>query len=140
MGKRIDNTVCHCLKMRRSAESVIRFYDATLAPSGVTARQYSLLNAVFLNKKCSIRVLADATLLDRSTLSRSLKPLLKDGLIADKKVPGSRDCVLELTQKGLGVYRQAMGLWQEAQRRFEETLGPRRVEALEELLLSLQQF
>lgn len=140
MGKRIDNTVCHCLKMRRSAQSVVAFYDNILEPSGVTARQYSLLNAVFLNGGCNIGTLSEVTLLDRSTLSRSLKPLISAGLIDDKKPAGGRDSSLELSEKGDEVYRQAMGLWQEAQRLFEEKIGKDNVEALEEMLLLMQEL
>lgn len=140
MGKRIDNTVCHCLKLRRSAESVVRFYDGILAPSGVTARQYSLLNAVFLNSGCNIGVLSCATLLDRSTLSRSLKPLLAAGLIADKKPAGARDCSLELTEKGVDVYNRAAELWQTAQDRFEKKIGKEEVDALEKMLLLIQEL
>ena len=46
MGKRIDDTTCHCLKMRRSAWNVVSFYDRMLKPAGITVGQYSLLNVI----------------------------------------------------------------------------------------------
>ena len=82
MGRRIEawarestTRVCHCLKMRRSAENVIHFYDTILAPSGVTVRQYSLLNAIAEHRGCNVRALAEITLLDRSTLQEALSRL-----------------------------------------------------------------
>lgn len=138
MGKRIDNTTCHCLKMRRSAENVIRFYDQVLQPSGITVRQYSLLKNIGENEGCSVRILAELTDLDRSTLARSLKPLMKAGLIEDSKEIGTRDSKLLLTRDGKDTCAFAAGLWQQAQREFEERLGAGQVEKLEEILLGLQ--
>lgn len=138
MGKRIDNTVCHCLKMRRSAENVIHFYDTILAPSGVTVRQYSLLNVIAEHRGCNVRALAEITLLDRSTLARSLKPLIQSDYITDNKAAGTRDSVLELTEKGVSVCREAAALWEQAQRKFEEKLSEEQLAALEGALTLLQ--
>ena len=138
MGKPIDNTTCHCLKMRRSAGNVIDFYDRMLKPSGVTVRQYSLLYEISAHNGCSVSVLAKATELDRSTLARSLRPLMKQGFVADDKKPGSRDSRLELTELGREVEKRAGELWKEAQAAFERKLGADRVKALEDALLFLQ--
>lgn len=138
MGKRIDNTVCHCLKMRRSAENVIRFYDAILAPADVTSRQYSLLSAVQEHSGCSVRVLSEATLLDRSTLARSLKPLIESGYIVDKRQKGTRDRILELSEKGFSVCKKAAALWKVAQGQLEERLGKEQLTTLENILELLQ--
>lgn len=140
MGKRIDNTVCHCLKMRRSAENVIQFYDTILAPCGVTVRQYSLLSAIAEHKGCNVRVLSEATLLDRSTLARSLKPLMKLGYIKDHKAAGARDSVLELTEKGINVNKEASRLWEIAQCQLESKLGKEQLTALENILTLLQEL
>ncbi len=138
MSKRVDNTVCHCLKMRRSAENVIRFYDGILAPCGITVRQYSLLNAISEHSGCSVRVLSEATLLERSTLTRSLKPLIQDGYIKDNKAVGARDSVLDLTEKGNSVCKEASKLWESAQRQFEAKLGKEQLAAFEATLVLLQ--
>lgn len=138
MGKRIDNTECHCLKMRRSAENVIKFYDAVLEPSGITVRQYSLLSAISNHSGCNVRVLSEAALLDRSTLARSLKPLIKSGYIRDDKATGARDSVLVLTEKGESACKQASDLWKIAQHKFEEKLSDEQLTALEEALTVLQ--
>ena len=138
MGKRIDNTTCHCLKMRRSAENVIRFYDRRLQPAGITVRQYSLLKNIDEHKGCSVRVLADCTELDRSTLARSLKPLMKAGLLEDTKGIGTRDSKLMLTEEGKETYALATGLWRQAQDKFEEKLGKNQVTVLENILAELQ--
>lgn len=138
MGKRIDNTTCHCLKIRRSAGNVVSFYDQILRPCGITVRQYSLLYSISANDGCNVRELSEYTELDRSTLARSLKPLIKANLIADAKDAGARDSKLSLTEQGLQVCQEAAKLWEIAQRRFEEKLGPEQVKALEAALEILQ--
>ena len=138
MGKRIDNTICHCLKMRRSAENVIHCYDSVLAPSGVTVRQYSLLYQVLKHEGCNVSELAELAELDRSTLARSLRPLLNAGLIVNSKEPGARDSRLVLSEKGRQVCREAENLWNEAQRMYEERVGMGQVEILENILEALQ--
>lgn len=138
MGKPIHNTSCHCLKMRRSAENVVAFYDEMLKPSGITSRQFSLLYQLSLHKGCNVSELARATELDRSTLARSLKPLMKQGLIADEKGEGSRDSRLNLTEQGRKVTAEAETLWTQAQTKFEENVGHERLKALEDALLALQ--
>ena len=138
MGKRIDNTTCHCLKMRRSAGNVISFYDKVLLPSGVTVRQYSLLYSISEHDGCNVRELSEYTELDRSTLARSLKPLIKAGFIADAKDTGARDSKLSLTEQGRQVCQEAAKLWEIAQKRFEEKLGAEQVKILEDALEKLQ--
>lgn len=138
LSKRVDNTICHCLKIRRTAENVVNFYDAILAPSGVTVRQYSLLNAIFEHSGCNVRELSEATLLDRSTLARSLKPLIQSGYVKDNKAVGGRDSVLELTDQGIFVCRKAAGLWEVAQRQFESKFSEEQLTAFEGTLTLLQ--
>jgi DNA-binding MarR family transcriptional regulator len=138
MGKRIDNTTCHCLKMRLSAGNVIQFYDNILSPSGVTVRQYSLLNKIGENEGCSVRELSDATELDRSTLARSLKPLMKAGYVEDRKEKSARNSILYLTKEGLDTCKHASELWGEAQKEYEDKLGKDKVKELEGILELLQ--
>ena len=138
MRKRIDNTDCHCLIIRRSAENVIRFYDDVLAPSGITVRQQSLLHAISGHEGCNVRELSELTELDRSTLARSLKPLLSAGLIYDAKEKNARDSMLFLSEKGREVYDNAAKLWAEAQKQYEEKIGIEKIRTLEEILETLQ--
>ena len=138
MPKRVDDTTCHCLKMRRSAQNVVAFYDAAVAPAGVTVRQYSLLDAIARADGPSAATLAERCQLDRSTAVRSLRPLVSRGLVEDLREPGARDGRLALTAEGERVRAQAAVLWADAQRRFEERLGAERVRLLESILGDLQ--
>ena len=138
MPKPIENVACHCLQFRRSTANVIEFYDRKLAPSGVSIRQYSLLKAIGNNQGCNVRQLGEVTVLDRSTLARTLKPLIRQGLVINDKAPGARDSRLVLSPRGETVRQQAADLWAQAQTEFEQVLGTKRLAALEDALLALQ--
>lgn len=140
MAKTIDNTSCHCLKMRRSASNVIAFYDGKLKSTGITVRQYSLLYEIGRHEGCSVRILSDVTELDRSTLARSLKPLLLSGYIEDRKSERERNSKLYLTETGNLISKKAAKCWEEAQREFEEIVGKDRVKALEDILSTMQKL
>ena len=140
MAKTIDNTSCHCLKMRRSASNVIAFYDGKLKSTGITARQYSLLYQIGRQEGCSVRILSEATELDRSTLARSLKPLLSSGYIEDRKSEGERNSKLYLTEEGKLISKEAAKCWEEAQKEFEEIVGKDRVKVLEDILSTMQKL
>ena len=113
------------------------FYDRMLAPAGVTLCQFSLLRRIGENPRCSIRTLSERTGLDRSTLSRNLRPLLSEGLVEDGKKEGACNCVLMLSEVGMGVEHEARLLWEEAQKKYEELLGQEQVKQLEEILEKL---
>ena len=138
MSDFISNTTCHCLKIRRGAAKVVEFYDGILKPSGVTVRQYSLLHAINEHEGCNLRELSEVTELDRSTLTRSLKPLLSQELIINAKKDNQRDSRLILTAKGFRTLQEAAQLWQRAQSAFEEKIGAERLTLLEEILAAIQ--
>lgn len=135
-----QSTSCYCLKVRKASASVTKFYDHMLEPVGVTVRQYSLLLNISRRHSISIRELADITDLERSTLARNLKPLFHKELILDAKLPGARDCKLELTENGLKALAEAQALWQQAQNAVMEKLGAKGLEMLEYILHELEEL
>ena len=128
---------CYCLRMRKASLAVSAFYNRILAPSQVTSRQYFLLASIGRLGSCSVRELADAVELDRSTLSRSLKPLREQGMVADQKVGGAKSSRLELTDQGRAALSEALELWQKAQSSLAEQIGPEGLEALEKTFAAL---
>ncbi len=128
---------CYCLRMRKASLAVSAFYNRILAPSKVTSRQYFLLASIGRLGSCSVRELADAVELDRSTLSRSLKPLREQGMVADQKVGGAKSSRLELTDQVRAALSEALELWQKAQSSLAEQIGPEGLEALEKTFAAL---
>ena len=139
MNENVVNTAsCYCLKTRKASASITQFYNGILKPSGVTVRQFFLLQSISQAVFCSVRELSDITGLDRSTLARSLKPLYHQGLIIDNKDLGSRNSQLKLTQAGTITLKQAKQLWDKAQITFMQKIGKEGADALEKAFQALK--
>src|SRR6516162_1029131 len=91
---------CACTKTRASARSLTTAYDETLRPVGLRATQLAVLAAVAIDGSASITALAKLLSMDRSTLSRNLGPLEKDGLVKVGIEGWRRSRMLEITKKG----------------------------------------
>src|SRR5260221_732960 len=117
---------CACHRVRTAARAVTRAYDEALRPVGLQATQLSVLVAAAVNNALSITALAKFVGMDRSTLTRNLRPLEVDGLIAVGREGWRRSRTLEITRKGRSRLRDAMPLWENAQRALQKKLGDRR--------------
>ena len=78
----INPAACNSLALRQAARHVTQFYDQFLAPSGLRSTQYSILARLQRRGPMTINALAAALVMDRTTLSRNILPLQRDGLIA----------------------------------------------------------
>jgi DNA-binding MarR family transcriptional regulator len=116
---------CACHKVRMAARAVTRAYDETLRPTGLRASQLSVLVAVGTGEAPSIAALAQVLGMDRSTLTRNLGPLEKEGLVKVGLEGWRRSRSLEITKKGQSRLRETLPLWQKAQDMLKGRLGNR---------------
>lgn len=114
---------CACHKVRMAARAVTRAYDDALRPVGLRATQLVVLVAVAIDGAISIAALAKFMGMDRSTLTRNLGPLEKEGLVAVGLEGWHRSRTLEITKKGRSRLREAIPLWGRAQKALKEKLG-----------------
>jgi DNA-binding MarR family transcriptional regulator len=122
---------CACHKIRMAARAVTRAYDEALRPSGLRATQVALLAAVSVEGAMSISALAEWIGMDRSTLTRNLAPLEREGLLAVGDEGWRRSRTLDITPRGRSRLREAMPLWEAAQRRLQRELGASRWNAVQ---------
>lgn len=113
---------CVCTNLRRMAQRVTGFYDAALEPAGISVTQYSLLANISRMPGCGTGQLAQRVRLERSTLVRTLQPLLHQGFIVDKARRKSEAPALSQPAGGRR-FGQAMTLWQQAQTDIKTHLG-----------------
>ena len=121
---------CVGANIRRTDRVLTHFYDATLVPSGLSARQLGLLAILAEVAPITINGLADLMSIDRTTLTRNLGVLINRRLVRSKEGEDRRTHLVVLTQDGEGALRRAWPLWEEAQARIEHSLGCERYEAL----------
>jgi DNA-binding MarR family transcriptional regulator len=113
---------CFALQARKTANLLARVYNSALEPLGLEISQFSTLSAVALERADSITELAGALGVERSTLTRNLKVLARDGLIVRSAHEGRRS-TYRLTAKGRRLLLKALPLWNEVQGRFSAALS-----------------
>ena len=121
---------CACFNVRRAARAVTQLYDRVLAPSGLRATQVTLLVALARRGALPFTRLADILGMDRTTLTRNLTPLKRDGLLTLGPGPDRRVKLASITAKGRKQLEQAIPLWQRAQRQITGGLGAGRWDAI----------
>lgn len=109
---------CACYNLRRASRAVSGVFDARFESIGLKATQYTVLAALAHEEKNdpTVSALAEALVLDQSSLSRTLAVLDRDGLV--RLSPGKvdrREKVVTLTRKGHLLVRRGYPVWQAAQ-------------------------
>ncbi len=72
---------CTCMHSRRSSRAVTQYYDAVLAPAGLSSTQLTLLATISLGKSQSLKEIADRIGMTPSALTHMLKPMFEQDLI-----------------------------------------------------------
>ncbi|MFJ3483064.1 MarR family winged helix-turn-helix transcriptional regulator [Pseudomonas sp. NPDC090202] len=121
-------TRCLCTSVRQLSRRMTSIYETHLSPYGVSAPQFSLLQRLHQLGPIANLAFAEAMGMDRSTLSRGLKPLIAEGWIETVDMPESalvdkRSFGLQLTAAGVDKYASCHGAWKKAQMQLHRTLG-----------------
>jgi DNA-binding MarR family transcriptional regulator len=132
---------CTCGSLRKASRRISQFYDTALAPVGIKSTQYSILAEVergSVHGPVTMCELADAMVMDRSTLGHNLRPLQRDDLLSLRLTPSDRrKRQVLLTSKGKSTLRRARLLWRAAEGRFEQIFGKRHAAELRIVLLNI---
>ncbi|RFU44671.1 MarR family winged helix-turn-helix transcriptional regulator [Paraburkholderia sp. DHOC27] len=123
-----------CFAVRQAARQVSQLYERHLSAAGVTPTQFSILTALGLQRGQTMQCLSTTMVMERTTVIRALKPLLKCGYVSSAAEDHGRRLLLSLTEKGRAKQEEAAQYWQAAQMEFEERFGaPAAVRLREEL-------
>jgi DNA-binding MarR family transcriptional regulator len=125
---------CMCHKARMAARTVTRAYDDALRTTGLRATQLAVLAAVGARGALSIKSLADSLGMERTTLTRNLRPLEEMGHVVLAPEARHRSRMLTLTSSGREALLAAAPLWEAAQRALRKRLGDRRWPAVQQAL------
>jgi DNA-binding MarR family transcriptional regulator len=114
---------CASFNFRKTARAVTRLYDLALKESGIRSTQFAILVGIAKSQPVSIGKLGDLLVMDGTTLTRSLRLLQKEGLIAISNRAAKRQRFLTLTAKGVDTLARAVPVWRKAQEQFVATVG-----------------
>jgi DNA-binding MarR family transcriptional regulator len=120
----VVDTECFCLNLKRAARAIARRYDDALQPFDLTSGQFSTLVAISGLQPVSMQALAEVLVMDRTTLTATLKPLERRGLVrvaidtADR-----RGRQLRVTDAGAALANETLPIWQQLQQRITRDIG-----------------
>ena len=114
---------CASFNFRKTARAVTRFYDDALQESGIRSTQFAILVAIAKNQPISIGDVADLLVIDRTTLTRSLRLLQKEGLLTISARSSMRKRFLSLAPLGERAVARSLPVWRKAHDKFVASVG-----------------
>lgn len=110
-----DCAGCLCFAVRRAARAITQHYDRALRPTGLRATQFTLLTVLALAGPLPVSRAAGRLGMERTTLTRNLRPLVRQGLVTLGDGDDRRIRTLTLTAKGRRAVVAALPHWRQAQ-------------------------
>ena len=129
---------CNSTAIRQAARHLTRFYDTALAGTGLRGTQYTTLLYLSRQGPMTIGGLAEAMVMDRTTVGHLVKPLERDGLVRIDPDPADRRSRrISVTETGLARVRDGYAAWGKAQSVFEACFGVENAERMRETMAAV---
>src|SRR5258708_14196999 len=126
---------CACFDLRNATRAVSRMYEDFMRDEGLNGTQFSLLSLIRAGKELSISTLGRALALDRTSITRALAPLERDGLIHSRPGADKRIRIVSLTNKGRKLVEAAEPKGRQAQHALMHAIGESRRRPMRSLVL-----
>lgn len=121
---------CLAMNLRRVDRVVMQFYDEAFRPLGLRGTQFSLLVAARAMEPVGMSDLAAQMAMDRTTLTRNLKPMTKQRWLKVETGDDRRERKLSLTPLGNRLLVKAHARWKKAQDEIKSRFGRQHAEDL----------
>lgn len=129
-----------CFAIRQAARFVSQLYDRHLARVGLTITQFSLMGRLNRLGPMTMKQLAEAMHMQRTTLVRTIQPLRRNGLVSSEALGADgRALSIALTAAGEERLNASREHWYAAQAEFEHRFGEQRAAALRGELFAITQ-
>ena len=118
-------STCTCGELRKAARAITLLYDNAFKSSGLLSTQFNVLQAIYNIHSMRISDLANKLGMDRTTLTRNLSVLERQGFIEIIQGKDHRTRIVTATQKGRSAVSKAILLWNEVQDKVKQEMGER---------------
>ena len=122
------------MALRQAARALTQRYDAAFSVAGIRSTQFSVLVALAQAPSVPLSRLAEALVMDRTTLTRNLAPLVRRGLVEESAAEDKRVRSYALTARGKQLLTRALPDWKGAQARILRALAKEDAEQLRRIL------
>ena len=127
LGRRVADE-CPGVRVRQASRVLSKLYDDELRPFGVQSSQLPVLAAVaiFGESGAKMSALARAIVMDRTTLTRNVRPLEEAGWLRVARSPDdARTRIVFLTPAGERLLESIFPVWERVMKTIRSKLGPR---------------
>ena len=122
------------MALRQATRALTQRYDAAFSAVGIRSTQFNLLVALAQAPAVPMSRLAKAVVMDRTTLTRNLAPLVRRGLVVETGADDKRVRSYALTPRGQQLLTRALPDWKAAQARILSALAEEDAEQLRRIL------
>ena len=123
MDARMIGETCACYHVRHAARVITRAFDEALKPVGLRGPQFSILTALRVATDASISRLAKHMGMDRTTMSRNLQPLERQGMVTVSPQGRGQTRIIAITDAGRRRHDEAVPHWRRVQSKAMAALG-----------------
>ena len=123
LEQRISADTCTCGTLRKAARAITILYDNAFQSSGLLSTQFNVLHVIYKSDSIRISDLAARLGMDRTTLTRNLAILEREGFIKISEGKDHRARNVTATQKGHRAVTRAIPLWNEVQGKVKQKMG-----------------
>jgi DNA-binding MarR family transcriptional regulator len=121
---------CVCFAVRRAARTITQHYDRQLRETGLRVTQFSLLAVLSHGEPRPVNRVAARLGMDRTTLTRNLRPLVDRGYVTVEGGEDARVRLVQITTRGSAAATAALPHWRRAQRSMAQHVPPTALKAL----------
>ena len=132
--------LCPVFNIRAASRTITKLFDEILKPSGMQTTQFAVLVGVQILDSPSINQLASGLVMDRTTVTRGLKPLEKEGLIKIVSGEDKRTHFVKITPKGIKALQKTLPYWEKARTVVSEDFGQKHLDGLLKDLASMREI
>jgi DNA-binding MarR family transcriptional regulator len=118
-----EMTGCVCFALRRTTRALTQLYDRALKAHGIRATQFPILLAALGVEPVPLGPMAEHLGMERTTLLRNVRPLVRRGLIEQSTARGSRRTTLKTTAAGRTLLKRVYPAWKAVQTQVLERVG-----------------
>lgn len=128
---------CVCTTIRKANRALFRFYEQSMAEAELSVVQFAILRSLERNGAMPLSRIADEQAMERTSLYRTIAPLLETGAIRLRDADRGKAKIATLTRSGIRLIRRSLPYWQAAQQAVVTQLGEEDWDRLSKVILDI---
>ena len=131
---------CVCTTIRKANRALFRFYENAMAEAELSVVQFAILRSLERNGEMPLSRIAEEQVMERTSLYRTIEPLLENGAIRMRDADRGRAKIAALTNVGTRLIRRSLPYWESAQQAVLSKLGNDEWKKLSKVILEIPEM